>query len=338
MDPIVETLQNILLLKGHSYLSSLLYDSSYEIIQSGQYGSKWNSIISKFVIYLPVQNYFKLRNYFDSAKELLLECVRDIYPVTDDAPEIVAVEFRILIPGTNTKVDFSSQAINEESLRKVFISYSTQNSALAGQLKIILEEMGFDAFLAHEDINPSAEWQETILNILGESGIFIPIITESYHGSNWTDQESGIAMYTKKIVLPICVVGCKPYGFLSKYQAMFIAANDVNSITADSIYRVLVKVNPVIAKRLLSQLLISFSESQNYFQSGAKSELILRLFSEKLDKKDVNKIFESFLANSQIRECILARPNLYSLFQRHRKAISPTILNRIRDVVPKWFS
>ncbi|GAH19914.1 unnamed protein product, partial [marine sediment metagenome] len=42
------------------------------------------------------------------------------------------------------------------------LSYSSKDKELAGQLKAELEGRGFTAFLAHEDIKPTKEWESEI--------------------------------------------------------------------------------------------------------------------------------------------------------------------------------
>jgi hypothetical protein len=44
----------------------------------------------------------------------------------------------------------------------IFLSDSHKAKKLAGGLKAGLEEFGFGAFLAHEDIRPSARWRTEI--------------------------------------------------------------------------------------------------------------------------------------------------------------------------------
>src|SRR3989344_2611626 len=96
---------------------------------------------------------------------------------------------------------------------RVFISYSTKDKHLAGNIKMGLERFGADVFLAHEDINPSSEWQDIILENLDSTDIFMPIITKNFPDSYWTDQESGIALAKGKLIVPISVDSNNPYGF-----------------------------------------------------------------------------------------------------------------------------
>lgn len=108
---------------------------------------------------------------------------------------------------------------NEGSKKvKAFVSYSTSDKELAGKIKKALENYGLEVFLAHEDISPSREWRKEILQNIESSDIFIPVLTENFKESTWTDQESGMAIFTKSTIIPLNV-DKNPHGFLKDYQA-----------------------------------------------------------------------------------------------------------------------
>ncbi len=67
-----------------------------------------------------------------------------------------------------------------DSTLRIFLSYSHIDRHLAGNIKTALENIWLSVFLAHEDIKPSLEWQETIYRELKECDIFIPIISENF--------------------------------------------------------------------------------------------------------------------------------------------------------------
>jgi hypothetical protein len=103
-----------------------------------------------------------------------------------------------------------------------FLSYSSEDKILAGEIKEVLESYwNFSIFLAHEDLDPGVEWESEILRNLHNCEVFMPLITVNFSKSHWTDQESGIAFSKGKIILPICTPGLPPYGFIKRYQAFF---------------------------------------------------------------------------------------------------------------------
>ena len=101
---------------------------------------------------------------------------------------------------------------------KAFVSYSTEDKRLAGKIKEVLVYYGIDVFLAHEDLTPSSEWQTEIIKKVAACDVFMPLHTDNFRLSEWTDQESGMAMMSEKIIMPIHVTR-NPHGFLRRYQA-----------------------------------------------------------------------------------------------------------------------
>ena len=103
----------------------------------------------------------------------------------------------------------------------VFISYSTHDKKIGGRFKCCLESYcGFHAFIAHDDIPPSTIFEEEIKNAINKCDIFIPLISQVFKDSDFTDQETGIAVSLNKKIIPIKLENLNPYGFMSKYQAM----------------------------------------------------------------------------------------------------------------------
>ena len=102
---------------------------------------------------------------------------------------------------------------------KVFLSYHHKDRRTAGRVKEYLSPLGMDVFLAHEDLEPSSEWQKEILKGLKGCGVFIPLLTKNFRSSLWTDQETGIAFASNKTILPL-KVSADPYGFIGKVQGL----------------------------------------------------------------------------------------------------------------------
>lgn len=110
----------------------------------------------------------------------------------------------------------------------IFLSYSSDDKDIIGQLKGYLEEYGFDVFVAHEDIEPSSEWEKEIIKNLKNCHMFIPYLTNNFRKSKWTDQEIGMAVIRDKLIIPL-QVELLPYGFISKYQSLKFDSNRIKS-------------------------------------------------------------------------------------------------------------
>lgn len=103
--------------------------------------------------------------------------------------------------------------------RGIFMSYAIEDKVLAGQIKKSLEEEGWQVFLAHEDIEPTAEWRDRIISDLKSCYIFLALRTKRFQGKPYTEQECGFALALDKKILSLCI-GTKPsdMGFCGEFQ------------------------------------------------------------------------------------------------------------------------
>ena len=104
--------------------------------------------------------------------------------------------------------------------RKVFISHKADAKGYAKELKRAVEQAGMAAFVAHEDIEPSALWQVEIEAALQSMTHFVGLITKGFHQSSWTNQEVGIA-YWRKIPRMFIEIEIRepPQGLVAREQA-----------------------------------------------------------------------------------------------------------------------
>ena len=112
---------------------------------------------------------------------------------------------------------------------EVFISYSSKDKVLAGDIKRLLEKHdGIRCFLAHDDIIPGSEWEKEILSNLETCQVFLSLQTDNLTHSYWCQQESGFLLPRKIPVIPIVPDGVgKPVGFHAKYHAFPLKVNDL---------------------------------------------------------------------------------------------------------------
>ena len=77
---------------------------------------------------------------------------------------------------------------------------------------------GIAGFVAHEDIEPSLEWQAEIELGLRSMHALAAILTPEFHASNWTDQEVGCTGARQSWCCRCNMAS--PYGFRGKFQAL----------------------------------------------------------------------------------------------------------------------
>ena len=103
---------------------------------------------------------------------------------------------------------------------RVFLSHESSIKGNLHLLKDSLADYGISAFVAHEDISPTAEWQEVIRSALLSMDAFVALVTKKFHQSLWTDQEIGYALCRGIKIIPVKVDGTDPYGFIAKFQGL----------------------------------------------------------------------------------------------------------------------
>lgn len=106
----------------------------------------------------------------------------------------------------------------EEGYFRVFISHLSAHKEFAATLQESLRQFGISGFIAHNDIEPTAEWQTQIETALATCDALVALLNKDFHTSYWTDQEIGFAMGRGVPVFSIRL-GQDPYGFIGRFQA-----------------------------------------------------------------------------------------------------------------------
>ena len=205
---------------------------------------------------------------------------------------------------------------------RVFLSYSSIDKKLAGEIKQHLESFNFEVFLAHEDIEPAIPWQEEIIRNLITCDVFIPIISENFKESRWTDQESGYALALDKLIIPI-EVDLVPYGFIGKYQALKLR-DDI----LESCRRVIgiVRTHPSFKELIDNRSIKMFVDSATFNEANARSEGLEIL--EPFTPTQINEIIRGYFANDQIQGAWRARPRVRSWFEKYKDVIQSTLIEQ----------
>lgn len=102
---------------------------------------------------------------------------------------------------------------------RAFISHLSLEKDKATRLRDALASYGVSAFVAHEDIEPTLEWQVQIERALHSMELFISIHTKGFSQSVWAQQEVGFAVASGKKIIALRM-GEDPMGFISKHQAL----------------------------------------------------------------------------------------------------------------------
>ncbi len=138
---------------------------------------------------------------------------------------------------------------------KLFLSHIASFKKTTSILQSLLKKYGISAFVAHEDIEPTKEWQDEIEVGLQTMDAFAAILMDGFKESHWCDQEVGVAIGRGILIIPI-MRGLKPYGFIGKYQGIQAQNKQVGEV-ANAIFTTIVRSKKTRIKmvRVLSNLI-----------------------------------------------------------------------------------
>jgi len=120
---------------------------------------------------------------------------------------------------------------------RVFVSHLAKFRRFAGEVQQALQHYGMSAFVAHNDIEPTAEWQDEIELALATCDAMVVLLHPGFHESDWTDQEIGYAM-GRGIMIATVRLGTDPYGFIGRFQALEGQGNTAEAL-AGELFRIL---------------------------------------------------------------------------------------------------
>ncbi|MFZ5912901.1 MAG: toll/interleukin-1 receptor domain-containing protein [Pseudomonadota bacterium] len=156
-------------------------------------------------------------------------------------------------------------------------------------LKISLRLFGVSCFVAHEDIQPTKEWQVEIENALASMDGLVALMTDNFHVSDWTDQEVGFA-FARGVPIIAVRLGKDPYGFIGKFQGL--AGNW--ETCAEDIAKLLIKNDRMFA---------AYIEALRNCGSFDQGNRLANIFSgiERLSSQQIDELVRTFNGNSELQ-------------------------------------
>ncbi len=184
-----------------------------------------------------------------------------------------------------------------KGMLRVFVSHLAAHRDFAGKLQESLLDFGVSCFIAHNDIEPTQEWQSQIETALATCDTLVALLHKDFHVSKWTDQEIGFAMGRG---LPAFAVRFDqdPYGFIGRFQAF-----NGNGKTASELARELFdayRKNKQTQRRMGEVLIGLFEESGSFAQAKARIGYLEEL--EMWEPSFSIRVRSAAKANSQIAD------------------------------------
>lgn len=213
--------------------------------------------------------------------------------------------------------------IGLKSLR-IFISYSSKNKKEVGELKKYLDPIGFEVFLAHEDLKPCVEWQDEIIKSLKRCDIFIAFLTKEFKESDWASQEIGIAVSENKFIVPV-QVNITPFGFIGGKQGLKIKIENLERASKEIIKAIINESK--FGEDVKAFVINSFIESNTFNEAGNRTRTLMEF--DKCSDEQVKRIYGATKENNQISGSWEARHELKKFFTRYKELFSTKELKEI---------
>jgi hypothetical protein len=140
------------------------------------------------------------------------------------APEQTIVRIADELGISHTYTVLSAGAITESKFWepnhfRLFLSHLSSFKVTTAKLRISLRKFAISGFVAHEDIEPTKEWQDEIEAALFSMDALVALVTPKFVESKWADQEVGIAIGRGSLVIPV-MREVVPHGFIGKFQGV----------------------------------------------------------------------------------------------------------------------
>lgn len=261
----------------------------------------WNDEVMRYQLNLevPVSFYSALEDQLDNIEEAVLAKIRGVLRrYRRDSVESVVITPILDSPMTNGVAPPANAAdhIWDAGMLRLFISHVSAYKVEVGQLKWDLATIGISGFVAHEDIEPSSEWEDGIVLALRTAQAAAALLTPDFHDSKWTDQEMGAAMARGVVVIPV-KLGMTPYGFVGRYQAMPGSLDRPEEI-ADRMFTILSQRPSTLPA--MREGLVAALERANTFKAARKVTRLLGGLPPDFSQVQKNRMTAALAENGQV--------------------------------------
>jgi hypothetical protein len=313
---------------GKTLLHEIVINGVVAIHEESEHDN-WNGGTYGHAITLTVPGdiFFKA---MDTKDELQARIAEDLNKLDNSQNEYVSQVFLEMIATDHDRwreesgvyrPPLASHAVPAEALERiwgphrirVFLSHRASVKAETSQLKQAFALCGIAAFVAHNDIEPTQEWQREIDRALFSMDALVALLTPDFHESSWTDQEVGVAI-GRGVPLILVRLGCDPYGLMGKSQGLGGCSwSDKNSI-AIKVFQLLMK-RLADKSRIFESVLAAYADSDSFADSAWKVEHLLSGFQD-LSSTQINRLLDTYRANHQNKNSFKGRDMLVPLLKR----------------------
>jgi hypothetical protein len=215
---------------------------------------------------------------------------------------------------------------------QAFLSYSTKDKVLAGRLKKEFAHLGgIELFLAPKDLEPSREqWRNRIIQSIRRCDVFLPLLTKHFKESEWTDQETGMAIALRKVIVPLKVGYPRTYGFLESYTYKKVKVSPVLLRKSCAEILMAIRKDKKLGERVQWSFIDCFNSSPQFAHANERSEMLEILGP--YNPKQINSLLQGYLGSVEIHHGFTASRKVIDLLIRNKKALSAALIRQARNV------
>ena len=191
-----------------------------------------------------------------------------------------------------------------KGMLRLFVSHLATYRAFVAELQTALLDFGISGFVAHNDIEPTQDWQTQIETALATCDALVALLHPDFHVSNWTDQEIGFAM-GRGVPTYAVRFGQDPYGFIGRFQAFNGNAKQA-IVLARELFDAYRK-NKQTQRRMSEVVVGLFEESNSFAEAKTRVGYLEELdfwdtsFSTRIRSAGLKGVVTRFLPNVPVR-------------------------------------
>lgn len=244
------------------------------------------------------------------AEEFLSDKDEDIiFKIADELE--VSHEFTTVSSNFNEEVS-DNPSFWKEGYFRLFLSHLASFKVTTAHLKGALEKYGISAFVAHDDIEPSKEWQNEIESGLRTMDGFCPLLMDGFKESNWCDQEIGFAVARNVLIIPVRKK-LDPYGFIMKYQGIQGEGKNIDQV-AYLIFDTIAK-SPKTKHKMMNILCTLISTSTDVSEASNRLDILMKV--DEIPRDILEKFGEAISNNSVLMDDMKFVPRVNNLLSKN---------------------
>ncbi len=314
---VVSTLAALFRLQGNSTMGELLGSAHASFDEFGY--DNWNGGTYSWTLRLeiPLVAFARVEPALSSTEQAIKDKLASFNRISSKHT-IDVVTILPIAPGSSLTGIAMSPAESEvrhlwaDGKFRLFLSHRDPHKALVGKLKFELKAYGIDAFVAHEDIEPSTEWRDQIELGLKSMHALAALITPDFYDSQWTEQEVGWALGRGVLALPVRLGG-NPRGFASKVQAVSGELTMFPAPLAKSIVAALL-AHAQTRPEMKRSIVPAFAAANSFADAKRLRDMVLSIPIAEYSDEEKRSIRNAARDNGQVRDAISVPATIAQVF------------------------